>query len=859
MIRYKTVLSVLLALLWMAGVMAEKPSGRPAAIKSRPKVATGVRLVTAPSRTASKPKAPLLTPDSLLRQADRMVSWKAFSRAIDIYTQLLSNPYRPLTTPQRVAATLGLANTYRLVGDNEKAEKHYREWLALVPVAERRTQPVLQFAQTLAANGKFKEADEQFELYNQLLGDQKNRRLGENETEAGQRSKSNQPVQYRLEYLALNTKNEEFSPMYFRDGLVYVAGSKGGSTIETKGSGGGSGYLDLFYIPNRRDIPISLVINPDGTETKPDNNRSRRTIHTGDDDRTRPTSNDSRTVQGFDAGIRASEGLGYDSRDSRVVTPAQRFSKSLNTRYHEGPATFYADGSRIIFTRNNFNDGRSKKSAEGINKLKLYTAEQRDGAWANVEELPFNNDDYSVGHPTLSRDGRTLYFASDMPGGAGGSDIYVTQQQNGKWLKPINLGPTVNTKGNELFPFVDEVGNLYFASDGRRGLGGLDVFMAAMTGIIPLSIEHLDAPLNSPQDDFGFITDANRQSGYFSTNRRDGSDDIVRFVRQSSHYGCRDLTVRVYNAETDQPLDSVVVDVKGRSEGVPEQQLVTDRNGLIRLCLQGDNDFKLIASRDGYINSTVGFSTRGLTDDQPSRLEMGLTKPTIVMDTVYTAAPGSPAEVATLTRSRIRGIILGESDQRPIEGVTVSLRNECNKSMQSVVTGLDGRYTFELDEGCDYTLVTNKPAYGTSTRKIKKRPKKSKPKLLAADVRMFSVGDVIKLDNIYYDLDKFTIRADASRELDKLVATLRRESSLIIEVRSHTDSRGDAGYNRELSSRRAKSVANYLISKGISRSRISSRGMGESMLLNSCTDGVICTDEEHQRNRRTEFKVVAVK
>ena len=857
MIRYKLLLSVLLALLWMAGVMAGKPSGRRVAIKPHPKETDG-RLSVSVSRTTTKPKAPVVTPDSLLRQADRMVSWKAFGRAIDIYTQLLSNPYRPLSNPQRVAATLGLANTYRLIGDNDKAEKQYRDWLALVSIMERHPQPMLQFAQTLAANGKFREADEQFELYNQVLADQKNRRSVEAETEAGQRSRNERPVLYRLEYLALNTKNEEFSPAYYRDGLVYVAGSKGGSTIETKGSGGGSGYLDLFYISNRNDIQISTVINPDGTETQPTNNRTRRTSSTGNDDRTRPTSNDSRTVLGFDAGIRASEGLGYDTR-MPAVSSTQRFSKSLNTRYHEGPATFYADGSRIIFTRNNFNDGRSKKSAEGINKLKLYTAQQRDGAWTNVEELSFNNDDYSVGHPSLSRDGRTLYFASDMPGGAGGSDIYVTQQQNGKWAKPVSLGPTVNTKGNELFPFVDEIGNVYFASDGRRGLGGLDVFMATMSGTTPQAVEHLDAPINSPQDDFGLITDANRQSGYFSTNRRDNSDDIVRFVRQSSLYGCRDLTVRVYNAETDQALDSVVVDIKSRNEGVPEQQLVTDRNGLIRLCLQGDSDFKLVAARDGYINSTVGFSTRALTDDQPSRLEMGLSKPTIVMDTVYTPAPGSPAEVATLTRSRIRGIILGESDQRPIEGVTVSLRNECNKTTQSVVTTADGRYTFDLDEGCDYTLMTFKPTYGTSTRKIQKRPKKSKPKLLAADVRIFSVGDVIKLDNIYYDLDKFTIRADAARELDKFVATLRRESSLIIEVRSHTDSRGDAVYNRELSSRRAKSVANYLISKGISRSRISSRGMGESMLLNSCNDGVICTEEEHQRNRRTEFKVVAVK
>lgn len=849
MIRYFTVLNVLLTLFWVAGWMAEEPVSPHAATKPQPHDGGKKRLILLI-------RTPSLTPDSLLRQADRMVSYKAYGRAIDLYSQLIVNPNRPISNAQRIAATLGLANTYRLVGDNVKAEKYYREWLDLVPAADRRSQPILQFAQTLAANGKFRESDEQFEQYNQLLAQQQARRVAEGTTEAGQRSRSNQPVQYRLENLTINSKNEEFSPMYFRDGLVYVAGSKGGSTIETSGSGGGSGYLDLFYIPLRSDIEATSVIASDGTETKVEPNRTKRRERTGSDDRTRFTSNDSRTVAGFDAGLRASEGLGYDSRPEN---PVKRFSRSLNTRYHEGPATFSADGTRIIFTRNNFNDGRSKESSQGINKLKLYTAEQQNGAWVNVEELPFNNDEFSVGHPTLSRDGRILYFASDMPGGLGGSDIYVVERINNRWTKPTNLGPTINTKGNELFPFVDENGNLYFSSDGKRGLGGLDIFMATMAGTAPQTVEHLDAPLNSPKDDFGLITDGSRQAGYFSTNRLDGSDDILRFVRQSSLYGCRDLTVRVYDTETDEPLDSVVVDVKGRREGTVDQQLVTDRNGLIRICLPTDSDFLLTASHDGYVNSTVGFSNRDLIDDQPSRLEMGLTKPTVVMDTIYTAKPGSPAEVATLTRSRIRGIILGERDQKPIEGVTVSLRNECNKTVQSVVTGSDGRYTFDLDEGCDYTLVTNKPTYGTSTSKIKKLPKKSKPKLVAADVRLFRVGEVIPLDNIYYDLDKFSIRADASRELDKLVSTLRRYPSLVIEIRSHTDSRGDATYNRDLSSRRARSVADYLVSKGITRKRISSRGMGESMLLNSCTDGVICTEEEHQRNRRTDFKVIGVK
>lgn len=854
MIRYQFILGIFLSLLWIVGASAEEPSVRRAVGKLRPKESTGERVVR--SIVTEPTQKPIATPDSLLRQAERMVSWKAYGRAIDIYTQLLVNPYRPISNSQRIKATLGLANTYRLVGDSQKAEKHYREWLDLVPAADRRPQPILQFAQVLASNGKFRESDDQYEQYNQLVADQQARRIAEGTSEAGQRSRSNQPVQYRLEKLGINTKNEEFSPMYFRDGLVYVAGSKGGSAIETTGSGGGSGYLDLFYLPSRSDIPVTLVINPDGSETKPDKASSKPKNRTKIEGRGRPTSNDSPIISGYDLGLRASEGLGYDTRP---VNPVQKFSKSLNTRYHEGPATFSADGSRIIFTRNNYNDGRTRKSSEGVNKLKLYTGEQQNGAWINVEELPFNSDEYSVGHPTLSRDGITLYFASDMPGGQGGSDIYVVQRINNRWGKPVNLGPTVNTKGNELFPFVDENGNLYFSSDGRRGLGGLDVFMATMVGISPQSVEHLNAPLNSPQDDFGLITDGNRQSGYFSTNRFDKSDDILRFARQSSLYGCRDLTIRVYDVDTDMPLDSTVIDIKARTEGTPDQQLITDQNGLIRICLPTDSDFRLLASHDEYVSSNVGFSTRALTDDQPSRLELGLAKPEVIMDTIFTAKPGSPAEVATLTRSRIRGIVAGDNDQKPIEGVTVSLRNECDKTMSSVLTGPDGRYTFELDEGCDYTLIISKPAYGTSTSRIKKLPKKSKPKLVAADVRLFKVGEVLQLDNIYYDLDKISIRADASRELDKVVRWMRQYPSLAIEVRSHTDSRGDATYNRELSASRAKSVANYLISKGIARRRISSRGMGESQLLNSCTDGVICTEEEHQRNRRTEIKVISVK
>ncbi|GAB3505926.1 hypothetical protein GCM10027341_38280 [Spirosoma knui] len=787
--------------------------------------------------------------DSLLRQADRLLNYKAYGRAIDAYTQLLNEQGAQLTPAQKVTAQGQLAFAYQQVGDGPKAERFYRE--ALTNTTEPNLQHMLQYAKVLAANGKFPEAQQQYERYLQL----KEKASAPRPVPTGQAANARkEPIRYRLEYLDLNTSGEEFSPAFYQEGLVYVAGKKGAANIETTGKGGGAGYLDLFYIPNRNDILAAGIVNADGSLTKVATERPKAQRQIGSDSYSRPTPNDSRTVPNYNASVAITEGLGYEPR---AVNPTQRFSQSLNSKYHEGPAAFFRDGSRIIFTRNNYNNGQSGKSAEGVNKLKLYTARQQNGSWVDIEELPFNSDEYSVGHPTVSRDGQSLYFVSDVPGGYGGTDIYLSRYQNGQWTKPVNLGETINTKGNELFPFVDDAGNLYFATDGRKGLGGLDIFMATMTSpTTAQSVERLDAPINSPQDDFGFITDINRSGGYFSSNRRTGNDDIYRFARLSSLYGCRDLTIRLYNTDTDQPLDSVTVVVKSRTEGRMNQTITSDANGFVRLCLDADNDYTFQASRDGFINSTVGFTTRSLTDDQPSRLEIGLIKPIIVIDTVANT-PGLSG--GALTQSRIRGVVMSERDQRPLEGVVVRLQNECDGTQLEYVTKADGRYAFDLNEGCDYTLIASKALFGTNTNKIKRLPKKAKPKELSADLRMLSVGDVVMIDNIYYDLGGYNLRPDASRELEKLVATMRKYPSLIIEIRSHTDSRGDATRNKALSEQRAQAVASYLASKGISRKRMSTTGMGESQLVNNCTDGVICTEAEHQRNRRTEFKVIEIK
>ncbi len=795
-------------------------------------------------------------PDSLLTQADRFLAWRAYGRSIELYTDLLAGTFGPLNLVRTGQAQVSLARAYQAVGDGAKAEQTMRTFVQ--KQAKLTAEQALLFAQILGNNGKLADSQRVYTNYLSLKDEQRSHTVtavppGPVVLAGGNRNAK--PARYRLEYLDFNTNLDEFSPTFYRDGLVYVAGGKGGKIIETIGKGGGEGYLDLLYLPDRSKLLATKTIDSDGIETqqpvvktRPD--RSSR-------DQNRNTANDSPTVGRFSVGGSTTP----VAPNGEPINPAKEFSRSLNTRYHEGPATFTPDFSQIIFTRNNFDGKVAGKSVEGVNKLKLYQADQQNGTFSEAVELPFNSDNYSVGHPSLSVDNKRLYFASDMPGGFGGTDIYVVYRTPTGWTKPANLGTPINTRGNELFPFVDPAGNLYYASTGNPGLGGLDIFYSVLTNGGRQSngaIEHLAAPINSPQDDFGIITDADRSGGYFSSNRRAENDDIYRFVRESSLYGCRNLTLRIYDTDTDAPLDSAMVEIKTRGEGRISQQAMTDAQGLIRLCLEGQNDFVFQAERDGYVTSTAGFSTRALTDDQPSRFEMGLTHPTIIIDTII--VPVTEQEpLVPLKTSQIQGIIKSERDQRPIEGVLVRLKNECDGSFLQTITGPDGKYVFQLKQGCDYTIMASKPDYGINTKRIKRLPRKAKPKELSADIRMFTVGDVIRIDNIYYDLGLYTLRADASRELDKLVATMRKNPSLVIEIRSHTDSRGEANTNKELSTRRAKAVANYLISKGIAQRRIVANGYGESQLLNNCTDGVICTEAEHQRNRRTEFKVLSVK
>ncbi|MGY8921157.1 MAG: OmpA family protein, partial [Flavobacteriales bacterium] len=243
---------------------------------------------------------------------------------------------------------------------------------------------------------------------------------------------------------------------------------------------------------------------------------------------------------------------------------AELLNGDVNTKYHESNAVISADGKRMYFDRNDYFEGDYDKSASGINQINLYYAENIDGkGWSGVVSAPFNNNEYSTGHPALSQDGNTLYFVSDMPGGKGGSDIYmVAINSDGSLGTPKRLGDNINTEGKELFPYLDSNGTLYFSSNGHMGIGGLDVFYAEAQGDGFGVVNNLGKGVNSSADDFAYKYDPTSQSGYVSSNREGGmgSDDI--YMVEAVEIPCEvTIAVLVINENTNAAVAGARVDL----------------------------------------------------------------------------------------------------------------------------------------------------------------------------------------------------------------------------------------------------------------------------------------------------------
>lgn len=453
-----------------------------------------------------------------------------------------------------------------------------------------------------------------------------------------------------------------------------------------------------------------------------------------------------------------------DRNQEGMLSNVGKFDSTINSIFHESTPTFSADLNTVYFTRNNYEDGDFEEDDEKVNRLQIFKSVKTDGKWSEPLITAFSEGDYSTSHPALTPDGKTLYFSSNMPGTMGAEGMFketdiwrININDDGSFSDLENVS-IVNTEGRESYPYISRSGNLYFASNGLQGIGGLDIFVSTINKDGSLSNPvNIGEPANSVDDDFAFIVDEDLNSGYFSTNRISGgdNDEIYRFVQlEDLRETCEQIvTGTITNSVTNEVIPSARVSVIDVNNNIVVTR-ISDDNGKYAVKLECGKTLFIRAEKQEYNTAEELVNT------------------------------------ATTT-----GII---------------------------------DVDIELD-----------------------------PKIQKGQVGD-DIATLLNLNPIYFDFDMSFIREDAELELQKVLAVLEDNPTMTIDIRSHTDSRGTDSYNERLSDRRAASTRNYLISKGIDEARLTSKGYGEYELVNDCSNGVECSEAQHQANRRSEFIIISM-
>lgn len=588
-----------------------------------------------------------------------------------------------------------LGDSYYLNAKYDQAANYFGKLIEQFPEAAE-SEAYFRYALSLRATKNYALSDRMMARFFDLKEDDKRAVLFK-ETPDYLREIDYQKGSYEVSMTTINSGYSDFGPMLYKDKLIFASNRDTGSFTKRIHKWNGQPFLNLYQ------VDLSKV--------------------------------------DVDAGYKY----------------AEKFSSYLNTQYHESTPVFTQDGKTVYFTRNNYNNGKFREDNDGTNKLKLYRAKLVNGKWTDAQEVPFNSDQYTVAHPALSVDGSRLYFSSDMPGTFGLSDLwYVSLNEDETYGTPVNLGRDINTEGRESFPFISSENDLYFASDGHPGLGGLDLFVTALgKNGESAEILNLGEPANTSKDDFAFVINNESNVGFLSSNRgKVGIDDDIYMLKQ-------------------------------------------------------------------------------------------IKRPSVVCDIL------------------LSGIVTDKDTGDYIDGATVSLYDTNNNLFKSVVTGPSAAFAFIPD--CDkiFLIRAEKEGYNTA-EKMLTTPNVSAEieELLQLEktLKMVEPGDdiakILDLNPIYFNFDKYNIRPDAEVELAKVLVYMETYPTVRIDVRSHTDSRGRDAYNLTLSQNRNVSTRDWLIAKGISASRLTGRGYGETQLVNECSNGVRCSKEQHQLNRRSEFIVL---
>lgn len=818
-----------------------------------------------------------------------------------------------------------VANAYRITKNYQQAEVYYSKLLQ-----QSNVPPInhYYYGLILKNNNKIDEAKEQFKKYTTAVpGDKKGTLLLKSCEDAKKLLKKAKMFDASL-VPDINTASSEFSPVIFENQLVFVSNRKNFST-------GKQELLHVFYTDIKKEGSASKKVQP--------------------------------------------------------------YPWPVNTEFQDGPVCFNPEQNIMVITHV---DLLNKSDKNFVNRSKLYFSVLKDNKWSKVKPFQYNSDEYSIAHPCISADGKKLFFASDKQGGEGGMDIYVCEKEGENWGAPNNLGKNINTFGEEVFPYINKDGTLFFSSDGHSGLGGLDVFSSVNSNGKYASVKNAGANLNSSTDDFGIVFTDDNHKGYFSSDRLggSGSDDIYSFTSVDNSIVIAGKIVLGVNvngplknggisllSEDGEALSTSSTDKTGafkfeglesgkkymvklndesntkqkyylldnKSDFIREtgidgkggkfvfRNLPADPNAMPEVVLGGGtfagnllvgetstkplvNTRVNLLNEKGEIVQTVvtnafgAFVFTNLPPDQNFLVQVDETDTQLTLKTkiILTNKNGKEMQVASAgeggsfkfeflaadkntlklmevedneLRMDFKGKFVGDN-KKPMANVIVNLVNEKGEVIQTTVTDkygsfkftnlpADQKVLFAMDENDPQLKLTKKLMLMDEKGNLVKEEEKNetgtfKFNVLPSEKKKLSVvyvddpwlkvlqlksstakANLTIVEKIYYASSKYEVLPEAAKILDKVVGILEKDTVLVIEISSHTDSHATSITNNKVSQKRADAAVEYILKAGISPNRITGKGYGESQLINKCADGVECSEEDHAKNRRTEFKV----
>jgi len=551
-------------------------------------------------------------------------------------------------------------------------------------------------------------------------------------------------------------------------------------------------------------------------------------------------------------------------KDSNSWSGIKLFANELTTNLNDGPVSFDETGNTIYFCRNNNISHHLNNNADASNKLGIYSAEFVNGKWTNIKPFTFDDPLFSFVTPAITPDGKRLYFASDVPGGFGGTDLYYSDLHNGSWTKPVNMGPAINTSKNESFPFATKSGKLFFASDGHEGLGGKDLYYSLEVNGKWINPIHLDSDINSPADDFGLVTDDNFRNGFFSSNRRK-TDDIYRFTAGLVQFPVCDTLVKtnycyLFYDEFQKANDSIPViyewdfgnGIKKYGSEVPycfpgpgNYEVTLNIIDSLHDSVQSSTIYKFdleeiskayIKSPDlGVINEVIAFD--GLKADPPD---------VKITDYMWNFGDGfitrGPVAKKTFDKKGIFTVQLG------LIGDKDSIGNDTKICFCKEIK----IYNDFLELAMNNSKEVSKPG-----KSVAKSPAINESNTLA--IKMYLMNNLSELQkskidiNLYKTIEGTIVTHEKGIDkasypvLDKFIKVLNENPDLKLEVAVHTNDKGKSGNNLDLSEKWAQDVNSYFIKNGIPAAKIHCKGFGESRPIEE--NDIMA----NSRNKRIEF------